>query len=286
MLDIKLTVRFLWVFKKNIHTKFPAKWSDMTKSMVLPLPDLISLFFFAAPKKNKVKEFYEQSINERLLLIYPFLGIKSRLLFNLDTYQLNALLECTSFLVYGDKLLNTILIDNFKLGRKQYHGPSDKFSNLKFGEFIQADTYFMHYSETEDEEYIYLLIACLSRPQKSTLVLDSPGWDGDVREKFNQHLIKQRAKQFKRMPIKLRNTILFNYHSIRRWLTERYIYVFGSYADDSDDSTTSSSSRNEGWKGIIKNMSSSVLDIEKYADQSLHNILDDLDDKILADLKR
>ena len=77
--------------------------------MVLPLPELTALFFFAdIKKKNKKKEFYNQTIDERLLLIYPFLGIKRKFLFQLDTYQLNALLERTSFLIYGDKLYEEV----------------------------------------------------------------------------------------------------------------------------------------------------------------------------------
>lgn len=283
MLDIKLRVRFLWIFKRNIHTSFPEHWSELTKSMVLPLPELTTLFFFADPKKKNKKEFYDQTIDERLLLIYPFLGLRTKLLFQLDTYQLNALLERTSFLVYGDKLLNNILIESFKFKQMKYHGPADKLTNLKFGEFIQADTYFMSYSDTEDESFIYLLIACLYRPAKAVIALNSPDYDGDVREKFNQYLIKKRAKQFKRMPVKLRNTILFNYRTMRKWLTERYQYVFGDFTNESD---STAKGKNDGWKGIIKNMSSTVLEIEKYADQSMHNVLDDLDDKILEDLKR
>ncbi len=141
---------------------------------------------------------------------------------------------------------------------------------------------------TSYDKYIYLLIACLYRPRKKKLNTESPDYDGDVRESFNQHQVKKRAKRFNRLPKDLVDTIFFNYHTIRKHLTERYIYVFGNYGDDTADTDNTGfkqHNRNEGWKGIIKNMAATVLEIDKYAEQNMHNVLDDLDDKILKDMK-
>jgi hypothetical protein len=287
MLNIRIQTQFLWLFKKEITTTFPEIWNELSYNMIKGSIDFLSLLFFANTKKKDFDALVDETIYQRLLLIYPFLDIKYNRLFKLNTYQIDALLKRTTFIINGDRLLNKILVNDFRLRGKKYHGPNDRLSNLKFGEFIQADTYFMAYEDTDNDDLKYNLIACLYRPVKRNINTDSPDFDGDVRELFNQYHIKQRANQFKRLPKELVDAILFNYKTIRKWLTERYIYVFGNYdnAQSNNDMTFKDYNKNEGWKGIIKNMASSVLEIEKYAEQNMHNVLDDLDDKILSNLK-
>jgi hypothetical protein len=287
MLTIRIQTRFLWLFKKEITTTFPEIWNELSYNMVRSSINFLSLLFFADTKKKDFPALLDETIIQRLSLIYPFLGIEYKLLFKLDTYQVDALLSRTSFIIEENKLLNKILVNDFKLRTKKYYGPNDRLSNLKFGEFIQADTYFMAYCDTDNEDLKYNIIACLYRPSKRNIDTNSPDFDGDIRELFNQYHIKQRATQFKKLPNDLVDVIIFNYKTIRKWLTERYIYVFGNYnnASSTNDISFKNYDKNEGWKGIIKNMASSVLEIEKYAEQNMHNVLDDLDDKILSNLK-
>jgi hypothetical protein len=288
MLSVKIEIRFLWLFKKNITTNFPEIWNELTYSMIKKSVDFLSLLFFANIKKKDIDRLIQETINQRLCLIHPFLSIRFRLLSKLNTYQVEEFLKRTTFIINGDKLLNKVMVTCFKFKGKRYYGPMDRLSNCRFGEFIQADTYYMAYCDTHNEELKYSIIACLYRPAKKNIDTTSPDFDGDIRESFNQYHVGQRAKQFKKLPNDLVESILFNYQTIRKWLTERYIYVFGTYDDDDpvSNATFKETDKNEGWKGIIKNMASSVLEIEKYADQNMHNILDDLDDRILSNLKK
>jgi len=284
MLDVRLKIGFIGILKRIINTKFPEQWNDLTFQMIGANANLLSFFFFSRVNKKDLQLFYDQTIDQRLFLIYSFIGIRFKLLFQLDTYQVNALLERTTFLLKEDKLLNRIILPSFKFKSKRYYGPSDRFNNLKFGEFIQADTYYLSYYETNDVRFIYLLIACIYRPSKIKVDNNSPDFDGDIRELFNQYHVKIRGDKFKKLPSTIRDTIFFNYSTIRKWLTEKYIYVFSEPSES--NGTFKQNKKDSGWKSIIKNMASNVLDIDKYAEQSMHNVLDDLDTKILENLKK
>jgi len=301
MINIKIQYRFLGIFRRILIREFPFQWNDLKSYMVLPFPKLIdTLFFLNERKKDKEllklmhkkdklsdNDLLELTEYDRLKLIWAFLGIKHKILFRFFDYQIKELLSFTVFLIKGKKILNKVIIPDFKLKRTQYFGPADRFENVSFGEFIIADTHFMNFINTGDDKFIKLLIACLYRPQNIEYDTDSPDYSGDIREKFNTKIIRYRSHLFRKLSSKTQDTILFNYKTIRKWLSQRYMYVFGTHVQDPvKEDPEQEQKPSSSWKEILKNLSPSILDIEKYATQNMHNVLEYLDDKILQGMKQ
>ena len=233
---------------------------------------MLSILFFA--NKKEYPTILVASEDERLKFLYSL--IRNRLLFKIDTYIIKTLLEYTDWLVVGEKTLSTIIIKSFKIRKQLYFGPNNHFSNMTFGEFIFADTMFINFFEKNDPAILNKLIAILYRPQ--FYFEDDPQFKGDKRQDFNENLIKYHSKQIAKLKPQLKSTILFNYHTIRKWLTEKYIYVFGTYKQDTEQ--TQKKSTDNGWLSVLKNLSPDILQIDSYTKQPLHNVLEHLNIEI------
>lgn len=86
---------------------------------------------------------------------------------------------------------------------RKYHGPSDGFMNVKFGEYRDALRLFLEFNKTGEIELLYELAATLYRPKKPFLFVEKllNKFDGDVRQKYNTYQMKKRIDVFKKGPI-------------------------------------------------------------------------------------
>jgi hypothetical protein len=85
---------------------------------------------------------------------------------------------------------------------KRYHGPSDQFLNIKFGEYLDALRLFHEFPATGDKKILYLIAAILYRPGKPFLWIRKRlnNYDGDKRVDYNMNHIEARAKTFQAFP--------------------------------------------------------------------------------------
>ena len=282
MLKIKIKYHFLKFIPKTFKRNFPEKWNDLTKQMTTPYPDLLDKLFFAGHKYSN-EEIIKATKDERLKLVYAFLGIKYKILYKLDILIIAELLKRTEFTVTSEKKLQNIIIKSFKYKRTNFFAPFANFNNVTFGEFIIADTIFLQYIKTKNIKLLYKLTACLYRPMNTQNPADSSTFSGDIREKFNAKIITTRANYLSSLKHNFLYAILFNYKTIRNSLSYQYTYVFGTHVKDPVAETKFANNSNS-WKNVLKNLSPNILAIEKYANTNMHTVLEYLDDKILSEM--
>jgi hypothetical protein len=108
-------------------------------------------------------------------------------------------------LLYGMRVLNFIfmeydlepnLIASVDTNGKKYYGPSS-FELLTWDEFSFADTHFIDFVKTANEDSLNLFFAALYRLAKNKYNPADPNTDGDIREPFNMHTIEYRLSDIK-----------------------------------------------------------------------------------------
>lgn len=143
------------------------------------------------------------------------------------------------FLIYDNKVcdffLETFLTKNpFQMlrdGKEKLFGPADKFQNIRIEEYFYADTLYMAYKKENNVEYLDRLVATLYRPIKAKLDMNSPEYDGDRRQPFNEHLMVKRAEGLSKLPLLTKMVIFIWYEGCRQWLVETYALLFETTGD-------------------------------------------------------
>lgn len=161
--------------------------------------------------------------------------------------------------------LTAQLLPVLTVARRRYYGPREAFRNLRFDEFIFADTYYLRYLQTGGEHYLDQLVATLYRPEREGYNPEAVDYAGDRREDFNEHLVPARALRLAGLPDHYKHAILLYYRGCRRLLEQRYEYVF------SQDNTTKASAN--GWQEVLHELAGGVHRLEATARQGLANVL-------------
>lgn len=111
---------------------------------------------------------------------------------------------------------------------KSFYGPADDFGNLLMCEFTYAEDYFLRWKQGEekDESLLNALVAVLYRKAKKNYD-KKKNEEGDVREKFNEHVCNYHAKHtVKNWPLQTRKAITHWYDGCRSKLSKDYPDVF------------------------------------------------------------
>jgi len=148
---------------------------------------------------------------------------------------------------------------------QHFHGPREAFRNLRFDEFIFADSYYLRYLQTQEATWLDQLVAVLYRPERRPYRPRAVDYAGDRREDFNEHLVPARARQLARLPLATKQAVLLYYQGCRRLLEQRYEYVF------SDDNTAKAG--HSGWQEVLHELAGGVHRLEATAQQGLANVL-------------
>ncbi len=149
--------------------------------------------------------------------------------------------------------------------QRRYHGPRANFRNLRFAEFMFADTYFLRYLQTGDEAQLNRLVAVLYRPQRAGYAPHAPAYGGDRREEFNENLLDARARRLASVPHHAKYAVLLWYRGCRRALESRFEYVF------SDDNNAKAATG--GWSDVLHELAGGVPQLDATAQQLLPNVL-------------
>ena len=148
---------------------------------------------------------------------------------------------------------------------RHFYGPREAFRNLRFDEFIFADSYYLRYLQTGGEHYLDQLLAVLYRPERAGYNPEAVDYAGDRREDFNEHLVPARAQRLAALPDHYKHAVLLYYRGCRRLLEQRYEYVF------SQDNTTTATAN--GWQDVLHQLAGGVHRLEATARQGLANVL-------------
>ena len=112
---------------------------------------------------------------------------------------------------------------------RSYYGPVDEFSNLSFGEYVDALHYFTEYTETKDLDNLYRLMATLYRPKKSFHFIRRylADYNGDIRIDYNEHHVEARAKKFRHLYFGAVYGFYLLFASFQKYLVTAKIYWQG-----------------------------------------------------------
>jgi len=193
-----------------------------------------------------------------------------------DDGVLDELLKLQGFL-YKEQDFNRWIIKVLRHNKSFFYGRQDYFSYMLFGEFIVTDMFFMNYFESEDEKTLNKFIAVLFRNKKENFDIKSKG---DVRETFNSEFLDYRTEQLSSLDNITKQSVLFNYASVRYWLTKKYPNVFGSSESKENKKSIEFGNNNSGWMNIRRNLAGDVFNLEKTDNLLLSDVLNDLNEKM------
>lgn len=147
---------------------------------------------------------------------------------------IQAILEMDSFsFMHKGMEFPENLIPQFRIGLRHYYGPKNRLSNVTADEFRHAELFRTKFFEDKNEKWLFLMIATLWREKGS----NNPT---DIRVEFNEFALEKRARQFKKLPKKIKIGCLLNYIAMRNsWANEpvpKYVFSSskGSESEDSD----------------------------------------------------
>jgi hypothetical protein len=121
--------------------------------------------------------------------------------------------------------------ESFVHNQVEYFLPQEQLQAVTLLEFQSAVAYLyqFYYAPEDRAENMTKLVATLCRPAAGQDV-ESPEFTGDLREKFNEHVVKSRATKFLDLPAGVTAAILQYFISQFRWLYDTYD-VFEKSAD-------------------------------------------------------
>jgi hypothetical protein len=115
-----------------------------------------------------------------------------------------------------------------RIGEVDFIGPSDELENMRFAEWCAADTFYCNYAQDDDIYQLHQLAAVLYRPVGigQEFVPGNAIYRGDTREKFNEHLLKQRTVLMSTLPEAVIKGIYLFFASCRHFILQDYTNTF------------------------------------------------------------
>ena len=107
-----------------------------------------------------------------------------------------------------------------------YYGPKDGFSNMQFGEYIDALHFFSEYHQTKEIVYLYHLMAVVYRKSKHLYAFTE-----DCRVQHNPSTVERRSKKFEKLFFGEVYGFFLLFASFQKYLITAKIYWQGRELD-------------------------------------------------------
>jgi hypothetical protein len=222
--------------------KVPEQWNELSGRQLL---QVIDLFFKGYPEEKALLkllkilsgmswwEFFRAPVTtvERLVFtrfrftmsLGVFLFMSRRTCNGMDEY-----LYLSEFLLKENTLTKN-LIPRYK----EFYGPADAISNLRMGEFVFSEHFYMAWSEDKENAVLLNnLVATLYRPKKKNYDFRK-NRDGDPRIAFNENLCEFYAtSEIYAWPKNIKLAIGHFYEACRTKLVEDNPDVFGGGGEE------------------------------------------------------
>lgn len=160
-------------------------------------------------------------------------------------------------------------LPTLQINKQKLIGPSDRLSNISFGEFIYADSYFMAYGINGDKSLLNKHIAVLFRPDKQT---------------FNSSDLDKHSTLIAQLPDETRIAWQYNYIILRQHLESRYTHVFPKVEEELEKEPDPKPATNEVYQQWItvydRFVGDDIINSERYFNKNAHEVLHYLDIKI------
>ncbi|MDO7853147.1 hypothetical protein [Hymenobacter convexus] len=262
----------------------PSTWNEMTRRQLLQV----------------LAHFYGTALNAgwRLEMLSLLTDFQLPLLCALESDVLAQLLPLTDFVLSDDHRLTAQLLPTLRIpgrhwreGVTTWHGPRASFSNLTFGEFMFADTFFVQYHLlgqrvrlNNRSTYLDQFLAVLYRPARRVTVAGGmveqnasptdPDWNGDVRVPFNEHQLELRTPRVAALPEIEKLAVLTWYRGCRAQLAVEFPDVF-AMADEDDKRPQ----KGPQWEPVLRKLSGGAFGtVQQTAGQPARLILAEMQD--------
>jgi len=215
---------------KQLDLKIPDTWNRLSRKQLLYvcrlyILNLTELKFktWVFIKFTGIKALPHKIIAGRLY--YFFRKDKTR--FSLTPDELHWFLHSLDYLISESKLT----INHFPVIRilwKRFFGPSNSCYNISVLEFLLAEQMIDAFNRTHQEKYLRLLCAILYRPQCKHYRPNSPDYNGDRREPFNDFTFKHREYWFRFLSKPKLHAVYIFFAGCRNALIEKHPYLFSN----------------------------------------------------------
>lgn len=235
-LQIKIPTHF---GLRKLNFKAPDNFNALTKAQLLKV---VRLIFSDAP-----------DIDKKIAATKHLYGLKWWHLFLFTPAQMAYMNTFCSWLFDGDHRLTENKIDKISTGlfKKNLYGPMGDFETLKGSEWTDADSAYMSFLETTEEENLDNLIAILWRPRNKAINPKSESFKKDIRIPYNPHTVERRAKQVSKIDSSIKYAILLWYRGCRMDWEDMFEKVFKG--------GTKEQVENYGWTETIQKVSGKLF---------------------------
>lgn len=233
-----------------------ATWNELTRRRLLALVPLLY-------------RRYDNETEQRLHLLAFLLRVPlSFVVATMTPVQFLELRWLTDFLLDAVQLTAQRL-PTVRRGLRRYHGPRAGLRNLRFLEFVFADSYFVAYARSGDAQWLDRLLAVLYRPGRLTGARAA----GDRRQPFNENLIEARAARLRRLPLPQKLAVATWYRGCRHGLEQQFKRVFIPARQDAAEQAP------DGWAFVLRELSGGAFGpLEQTGQQHLHTVLAKMED--------
>lgn len=223
----------------KIKIKHPEKWTDVTPAQFIDIAYILTT-------QNNIS-------NKREYLSNVFLNLKLLLM---DMPE--QLLKLSDFL--NQECPPVFFVKKIK----HLNAPKNMLSNVTFGQFVFADSYYMNYQQSKDYNVLCKLIASIYLPKGI---------------EFTEDIITTNAKLIQKVNPRYLNAILFNYQIVRHWITQQYPAIFAKQAIVNQPIKIGG--KQHTWVDVFKNIvGSDIINEDKYAKLNIHTVLNYINRKL------
>lgn len=221
---------------------------------------------------------YPNPLRQRFDALRILLGISQSLLLRFTPVQLVEVKWLVEFLFDAPCTLTRQLLPRVRGGpwyRRWVYGPTAGLANLRFLEFVFADSFFVAYCRTSEAPWLDQLLAVLYRPQRWLYRPHAVSYQGDRRQDFNENLLARHAGELARLPQPTKLAILTWYRGCRHALEQSYPLVFAA-----PEAGTGAAEAGD-WGRVLRELSGQAFgDFEATGRQHLHTVLAKMQDDL------
>jgi hypothetical protein len=239
-----------------------ATWNELSRNELLQLVPVLYRHF-TDPTQQKI---------ELLAILF---GINRLFALRFTAVQFCQILWMTDFLLGEHVELTEQLLPSVRPRwyRRKLYGPTSGLGNMRFLEFVFADSYFMAYNQDHDIQWLHKLLAVLYRPQRARYQPNAVNYGGDRRQDFNENLIDERVAEVAKLSPAEQLAILTWYRGCRYALELEFPGVFTPAHE------TQATENPGGWGYVLREMSGAAFgSFEETGRQHLHTVLAKMED--------
>lgn len=194
----------------------PQNWDEVPLNIY---PNLAQLY---------LKELPRMTFSDKMVRALYLLAWKAKE--GIDRFDLSHLQQAFELIkwVFEKVEINVKILPEFTHKDVIYLAPDPLLGNMRFGEFVMAETYFIQYWEYKNPAILDKLISVLYRPagKGAAHEIGNVEYCGDLREKFNSNLIDYRSEELKDLDLAIKDGIYLYYLASRWKAFDSYPHIF------------------------------------------------------------